>query len=244
MMCASDIFCALQALHGLFACTTPVRWITGLGSKLDDGGSAMVNKAWRSEEGMSMIEMMIAIAFFSVGALSLASTMVVSIRVQTENRDQTVAVNIALNTLESIRALTYRTPAVSSKVSIDDNDDTTEPLQEFYKIFATGTEVKLVSDVPGNFFFVRGTETIPDSFGRTYEAQYLEDPFGNRLRLLGMDLVGVSLTLPAGLDETKIGDSELALPVIITVKWKIDGSGNQPDLRTYKLSTSLYQTYQ
>jgi type II secretory pathway pseudopilin PulG len=200
----------------------------------------------RADAGMSLIELMMAMAFFATIALTLASTMVVAIDTQTENRDQTVAVNIAQNTMESIRALTFVSPAASTRVALDDGNAATEPLQEFYTIFKTvgGTEVDLTTSVSGHTFFITGVEVVTDSLGVDYNAAYLEDPFGNRVRLLGMDFHSVTLTMPSGLDADEVGDSEVPLPVIITVKWRIKSSTSLPDLRTYKLPISLYQTYQ
>lgn len=78
----------------------------------------------RSEAGFTLVEVVIAMLIFTIGILSMAQLMAVSLRMQDLGRNQTSAVRVAQDKLDQLMSLNFDTSAevqLTGENSLDSN---------------------------------------------------------------------------------------------------------------------------
>lgn len=77
----------------------------------------------RSEQGMTLVELMLAMAILAIAALGLITALVGSIRLQVDNRELDLAANAARSVIETMRA----NPDFSQTFSVFNEDGEDDP---------------------------------------------------------------------------------------------------------------------
>ncbi len=168
-----------------------------------------------SSRGMTLIEVVVALAVFSMAALALASLLFSTARLNEANREKTVAQNAAKAMVESMRNEEF------AEIFRRFNDDPVDDPE------GSGT-------APGANFTIAGLQAIDgDADGRpgridfpTTSGQLRED-FNDPLLQMPRDLNG-----DAAVDSNDHSADYRILPVTVTVEWKSIGGTTRLVYRT------------